>query len=200
MNSPLLSLAAAQEVTGQWQCHHSQCASWLIFTFSIQNNSCPVTRLESNCILLMFFSWQPRRQGWVDYDFRFQCLFSNFHFSVITFSVRGLQFLLFAALLRHSSPNLSVTFNATLTQFLSSSPPFPSNTCTLLLCLFFILHSFHTSSPFQYISHQFILNIFLHSNLLSQLSHFSVISSLRSHDSSYSVVFANLHLLPLFLC
>ena len=43
-------LTAAQEVTGQRKCHHSQCAWWLISIFRIQNNSCPVTRPVSNCI------------------------------------------------------------------------------------------------------------------------------------------------------
>ena len=67
----------ATEETWQRKCYQSQCALWVIATSNIntiiriQNNSCPVTRLRSTCVLL-FSSLQRCRLGEDGNDFRFR--------------------------------------------------------------------------------------------------------------------------------
>ena len=112
----------------------------------IQNNSSPVTRLGSNYILLLFFSWHPCRQGWVDHDFCFHCLFSSSHFSIDHYvlyqqSSIPLTCRSFSPLFSHS---LFVSFTAIPpSRFWSSSSPFHVHVLGICsLRNFFYLSSF----------------------------------------------------------
>ena len=81
----------------------------------------------------------------------------------------------------------------------TSSPPFSLHFLGICsFCKFFISH--FPTCPFQPTPHQFILNTFLHSNLHSQFFHFflSALFTTVYHESSYPVVFKNLHHLMLF--
>ena len=96
-----------------------------------------------------------------------------------------------------------------LSRSLISSPPshFRSSFSSFLLHFlsicshsqFVISHPFRMTSPCQTTPRQFHLNMFLHSDLHSQVTRSSLIKSLNSHNSSYQVGFANLDLLLLFL-
>ena len=155
----------------------------------IQSNTCPVTRLGSNCILLLFFSWHPCRQGWVDHDLfplsslllcSLLVVFNSFYL----FHFFSILLLLFLGLLMQSLIPVLVfiaSFSLPLSGHLLSA----------------IFHLPFSTWPARV---NFFCKTFLHSKLHSPSVHASLISSLNSHDSSYQVVFGNLDLLRLFFC
>ena len=111
----------------------------------------PVTRLGSNCILLLLFSWHHCRQGWVDQYFLFHCLFLPLTFLLL----RSLSALSDSFYLK----KFYVTSPIAISVF--SSPPFPHHYLGICsLCQFFVSHLFSSA-------HQFLLRAFLHSNLHS---------------------------------
>ena len=80
-------------------------------------------------------------------------------FSLYTFPISSLQFLLSDALFVHSSPSLSrSTLNNTPSQFRSSFPLDLLSICCL--CQFFISHHFRMTSSRQTTPRQFLINRF----------------------------------------
>ena len=95
----------------------------------------------------------------------------------------------------HSPPTLSRSLLTQSSHRILSLPHilFPSTLCASAVFANFCL------SHFSLLLTSFFLKTFLHSNLHSQFVHSSLILSLHSLESSYLVVFANLHFLLLFL-
>ena len=100
----------------------------------------PVATLGSNRISLLFFPWHLYRQGWVDHNFRFQCLLSS-HFSLTAFSASSLQFILYLLFSILLPLFLAQIYCNPPLQFCSSSPRFLS---TFWASALFASHS----SPF----------------------------------------------------
>ena len=154
--------------------------------------------------MLLFSSCCPCRQGrgwpWL-LSFFLRFLSS---LSLTTSSITSLQLRLSFAVVLYSPPTLSRSLLTQSSHRMLGLPrlPFPSlhflGICSFNNCS--ISHSFHMSGPFQPTPPQFLLKTFFHTNLHSQFGHSGLIRSLHSHDSSYPVVFANLHLLLLFPC
>ena len=128
--------------------------------FRIQNNSWMITRLGSNCIyiVVVFFASLSSGVSWP--RFPFHCLFSSFHFSLTTFCISSLQFILSDALFLHSSPSLSTSLLSNSPSQFQSSLPFPLHFLSICsLCQFFISHTFRMTSPFKTTPCQFLLKI-----------------------------------------
>ena len=135
--------------------------------------------------------WRHCRQGRVDHDFLFHCLFSS-HFSLTTFSASSLQFLLsFFCIFPTLSSSLSMQSPS---QFRSSSPPFPLHFLGICsLCQFCNWHFFYITSPCT--PHRFHLKTFLQ----SQFIYFLLSALLTPTVILTRLFFANLDLL-LYAC
>ena len=132
---------------------------------------------------------------------------SSPHFSLTAFSINSLQLLLSFAVVLQSPPPLSRSLLAQSSHRIICLPRllFPPLSGHLLSLLIFIPLSFHFSGTLQPTPHQILLKTYTPTFTLNSSHRYLVVSSsfirsLQSLDSSYPVVSANLHLLPLFLC
>ena len=125
--------------------------AWSLMVIRMTKYSCPATMLDSDCILLLLFSWHPCRTSGVSLPwFPFSVNFSSSHYVKILYhrSLIPSSWCSFFSILLPFCLDL-LWCNPT-SQFRFSSPPFPIHSLGICsLCQFFISHSFHMTSPCQ---------------------------------------------------
>ena len=127
--------------------------------------------------------------------------FDSPHLSLTAVSINSLQLLLCFVVFR-SPPTLSRSLITQSFHRILGLPHlhFPSTFWASYLCQFFISRSFPMTTQFNILITSFFLKVSLSPTSLSICLLLTIIiHSLHSHDSSYPVIFANLHLL-LFSC